>query len=326
MKNFVLILLAVLAFSVVLVSCTSSKPGGNVTDADINENGDEISGTETPGAHTENFADTQTPEDTEPAADTEEQMDAFVPEDFLEFDGERYKLTFFDGFDGTKLDTTKWERCPEWNRQDLGGKWDDDRAYLDGNGNLVLEAKCDANGNLTSGAIRTQNKWYTKRMFEQARGYFECSARLQSEPGFWSAFWLMCSGEEKVGNGAVDGAEIDIMESYSVEKEGINHAIHWDGYGADHKSTGKGVEGLNVYDGEYHTFGLLWTETAYVFYIDGVETYRISEGMSNWPGSCQAACYLKLTIEFGSWADAMDGRTFTDSVLFDYVRVYQKES
>ena len=149
MKNFVLILLAVLAFSVVLVSCTSSKPGGNVTDVDINENGDEISGTETPGAHTENFADTQTPEDTEPAADTEEQMDAFVPEDFLEFDGERYKLTFFDGFDGTKLDTTKWERCPEWNRQDLGGKWDDDRAYLDGKGNLVLEAKRDANGNLS---------------------------------------------------------------------------------------------------------------------------------------------------------------------------------
>ena len=189
----------------------------------------------------------------------------------------------------------------------------------------MLEAKRDADGNLTSGAIRTQNKRYTKRMFEQARGYFECSARLQSEPGFWSAFWLMASGDYNVGNGATDWAEIDIMESYSVAKKGINHAIHWDGYGADHKSTGKSVEGINVYDGEFHTFGLLWTENAYIFYIDGIESYRLTEGMSDWPGSCQVPVYLKLTNEFGNWADDMDGTAFTDQVLYDYVRVYAKQ-
>lgn len=340
MKNFVLILLAVLALGAILVSCAALRNDGKVTDTEVNDRGDETGEKETSDLTaetpadsqipegTETPTDSQIPEDTEPSADTEEQIEAFVPEEFLEFNGERYKLTFFDGFDGNELDETKWAKCPEWTRQDLGGKWDDDRAYVDGKGNLVLEAVRDKNGNLTSGAVRTQNKFYTKRMFEQARGYFETRCRLQENAGFWGAFWLMCSGEEKVGNGAVDGAEIDIMESYSVDKEAINHAVHWDGYGADHKSTGKGIEGVNVYDGEYHTFGLLWTEKEYIFFIDGVESYRISCGSSNYPDkeTCAVPCYMKLSVEFGTWADDMDGRAFTDSVLFDYVRVYQKES
>ena len=149
MKNFVLILLAVLAFSVVLVSCTAQKNNGKVTDTEVNDRGDETGGKETSDLTAETPADSQIPEDTEPSADTEEQLEAFVPEEFLEFNGERYKLTFFDGFDGKALDETKWDKCPEWNRQDLGGKWDDDRAYVDGKGNLVLEAVRDKDGNLT---------------------------------------------------------------------------------------------------------------------------------------------------------------------------------
>ncbi len=247
------------------------------------------------------------------------------PAETLTLQGDTYKLTFFDGFSGTTLDSSKWAKCPEGNRQDLGGKWDDDRAYLDGNGYLVLEAMRDSGGNLTSGAIRTRNKSYSKTFFEQTRGYFECRVKLQSKPGFWSAFWLMASGDYNVGNGATDWAEIDIMESYSVAKKGINHAIHWDGYGDDHQQANAQLTNIDVYDGEFHTFGLLWTETAYIFYIDGIESYRLTEGMSNWPGSCQVSLYLKLTNEFGSWADDMDGTAFTDQVLYDYVRVYAKQ-
>ena len=134
----------------------------------------------------------------------------------------------------------------------------------------------------------------------------------------------MSDEEKNVGNGATDGAELDIMESNSVKGQEINHAIHWDGYGDDHQSTGTSIKNSGTYDGEFHTFGFLWTETSYIWYIDGVETYRIEEGMSNWPGSSTAAAYILLSIEFGTWADTMDESAFTDSVLFDYVRVYQK--
>ena len=105
MKNFVLILLAVLAFGVVLVSCTTQKNDGKVTDTEVNDRGDETGGKETSDLTSETPADSQIPEDTgtsadtEPSADTEEQLEVFVPEEVLEFNGERYKLTFFDGFD-----------------------------------------------------------------------------------------------------------------------------------------------------------------------------------------------------------------------------------
>ena len=48
-----------------------------------------------------------------------------------ELDLTGYEVVFEDNFDGDKLDETKWERCPEWKRQDLNCYWDDDMSYLD---------------------------------------------------------------------------------------------------------------------------------------------------------------------------------------------------
>ena len=66
-------------------------------------------------------------------------------------------LTFEDNFD--TFDTSKWAKCPEWERQahmQNSGSWNDDCSYVE-NGNLVLECKKE-NGKLISGAIRTKTK------------------------------------------------------------------------------------------------------------------------------------------------------------------------
>ncbi|MBP5618616.1 MAG: family 16 glycosylhydrolase, partial [Clostridia bacterium] len=151
-----------------------------------------------------------------------------------------YQLTFKDEFDGTSLNSTYWYCCPEGPRQDVGGRWADSMVSVH-DGCLYLGAAIDSNGTPISGAVRTMNKWYQVK-WSQCKGYFECRAKLQSAPGFWGAFWLMSNqnmGNNNNTNGAKDGAEIDIMESFSVTQGGVNHAIHWDGYGDNHKSTGK---------------------------------------------------------------------------------------
>ncbi len=242
-----------------------------------------------------------------------------TPEQIIELEGAKYELTFFDDFLGTELDSTKWSRSKEQKRQDVNGWWDDDCSYLDGNGNLILTAEADPeeDGKYLAGAIWSRDK------FEQVRGYFECRVKLQLAPGFWSAFWLYTSEQKNLGEGAKNGAEIDIFESCKVSSGSINHAIHWDGYKEHHSIASKSVI-TACYDWQYHTFSLLWTENEYIWYIDGEESWRLSEGDANFPGSCEKPCFLWLSNEFGTWAGAADNNKLPDKVAYDYVKVYQK--
>ncbi len=245
------------------------------------------------------------------------------PGETITINGDTYARTFYDDFEGTTLDTTKWSLCPQQIRQDIGGRWSNDCTSLDGNGNLVLIAKKDGS-TYKSGAIRSRGK------FSQVQGYFECRAKLQTAPGFWGAFWLLSDSMSgwgvKDNNSAVDGVEIDVMESNNVYSKAINNAIHYDGYGSYHNKLAKEHYPTNCYDGQYHTFGLLWTDTAYIWYIDGVETYRTQSNYGNWPGSCEDACYLKVTTEFGSWAATVVDSKLPDEFVVDYVMAYKKVS
>jgi beta-glucanase (GH16 family) len=137
--------------------------------------------------------------------------------------------------------------------------------------------------------------------------------------GFWGAFWMMCGHVGKVDGSAVSGAEIDIVESGERARNGVNHAIHWDGYGDAHKSVTKVIPDCGLYDGEWHTYALRWTKDEYIFYIDGKETWRTSE-----PGICNQPGYLKLTTEFGSWAKPIVPEELPDCVRVDWVRVYEE--
>lgn len=244
----------------------------------------------------------------------------------IEINGREYIRTFYDDFEGIELDTTKWAYCPQWFRQNSSCQWSDSMTSLDGNGNLKLSCAMgvDTNGETKPlcGAIRS------KGLFEQKYGYFEIRTKLQSTTGFWSAFWLMPNNILGEGiTGGIDGTEIDIFEAYSVDKNAINHAVHFDGYETNHRSQGSSVDSL-VYDGEYHTFALEWDETSYVFYIDGSETYRITGETLDSKGDpidiSQVETYLKITLEAGSWAGSIDETQLPDGILVDYVRVYQR--
>ena len=229
-------------------------------------------------------------------------------------------LLFEDNFDGTELNYDNWELCPEWERQGNFCIWDNEMTSLDGAGHLVLRAEWDAeNSRVRSGAVRTNG------CFWGDYGYYEASIKFPVAPGTWGAFWMMCGDVSGEDFGAEDGVEIDIIESIGNDWGASNHALHWDGYGDAHKQVNSGELYYSIYDGNFHTFGLERTEEAYVFYIDGKESWRVTPDQCE---PCPEYGYMKLTIEAAEWAgagsDACIG-ALPGEMLVDYVRVYREK-
>ena len=101
-------------------------------------------------------------------------------------------------------------------------------------------------------------------------------------------------------NEGVDGSEVDIMEGFGWNNV-INQAIHWDGYGEEHKATVQKttLEGLHE---EFHVYTLEWHPEKYVFFIDGKETWRSEGG-----GVCNLPGFVIVSGELSteSWATSL---------------------
>jgi len=238
-----------------------------------------------------------------------EAGDALTPKDTLPPApaGQTWKLVWNDEFEGTTLDTSKWD-VPENKRRDAF--WSKKAVVLDGKGHLAIRILKDGDRYL-DGCARTRGK------FEHTFGYYVARIQLQKQPGHWTAFWMYGHGVTKIGNEGRDGTEIDIMEKPWMDDR-VQHTLHWDGYGKAHKSKGKVPRVPGVMKG-WHTFSLLWTPDEYVFTVDGKETWRTKAG-----GVCQAPLYLKLSDEaqFKGWAGDVRKAKLPDEFLTDYVRVY----
>lgn len=221
-------------------------------------------------------------------------------------DGKEWKLIWHDEFEGTVLDDSKWETPPNAKRRD--GWWLKSAVSLDGQGHLAIKT-FKVGDRFGDGCARTRGR------FERAYGYYIARIRMHSQPGHWPGFWLYNGSVCTVGDEGRDGTEIDIMEKPWLEDR-VSHALHWDGYDKEHQSVVKEVDAPGVSQG-FHTYSVWWTPTEYVFYVDGVETWRTSAG-----GVCQAPLYIKLSDEIASWLGDISKAKLPDELLVDYVRVY----
>ena len=220
---------------------------------------------------------------------------------------EDYELVWADEFDGTELDTSKWEYRQLGPRRDaINAK---DCVSLDGEGNLVLETR-NVDGEYHTAMIGTQGK------FEATFGYFECRVRLQTQLGHWSAFWLQSPTVSQVGDTRANGVEMDIFEYLVNAPDLARFNLHWDGYGDDHKSSGSTSE-IEGFGEGFHTVGLEWTPDGYVFYVDDEKAWETSDAPSH------IAEYIILSLEVGPWAGDIADAMLPDDMLVDYVRVYQ---
>lgn len=224
--------------------------------------------------------------------------------------GTQWKLAWQDEFDGSELDATKWNRLGDWNRRD--GYWVKEDAYLSGKGTLLLRTRQDGD-RYTCGAVNTRDK------FEHAFGYYVARCKLPRQPGHWPALWLMTQGVNAVGDEGRDGTEIDIIEVPWRDGR-LTSNLHWDGYAKDHRSAGTNFCRPEVMQG-WHTFGLLWLPTEYVFYVDGQETWRTAMG-----GVSRVPEFIKLTEEIGKWGGDIQKAALPDYFEVDYVRVYEAKA
>ncbi len=249
------------------------------------------------------------------------------PEEIITFNGKNYSQTFFDDFTGTKLDTKRWERCPEWQRQDAGGYWRNSCSSVK-DGNLIIEAKIE-NGTPISGAVRSRGK------FEQTRGLYKIRFKAEKASGLWYAFWLMSDKVSNIGNGAKDGGEIDIIEILPNDpwmpkdkNTYLNSAVHWDGYGSAHKSYGSQYFIDDSFYNQWHEITFEWTKDYYKAYLDDSEKPfwdSTKEGATAWGGIVQSRNYMKITAEFGKWGGPIDENALPARMYVDWVKVYKEE-
>lgn len=259
----------------------------------------------------------------------------------------RFELVWQDEFDGDSLDRTKWS-YPWWETERKGGFWHEDLVSVK-DGNLVITTAYfdeplenyyydDWSDSINFDEYKAG--WYTgcietRGKYEPCYGYFECRCILPKSTGMWSAFWMMNDGVSNVDGSGQDGTEVDVFESMYYKDawwgagDAVVSGIHYDGYGADHKGDSIGKWFANNPYEEYNTYGVEWNENEYVFYINGVETGRLSTG-----GVSQNPEYLILSCEVagengvanadrhGTGEMSMEPGD-TAEFLVDYVRVYQ---
>ncbi len=234
-----------------------------------------------------------------------------------------YDLVFADEFNGSTLDTMKWQSRYPWGRNHNHKAYMSDDALSFNGESLVITATDTPNGNkdFTSGAISTG---YNKFRFSQ--GYVEARIDQPSQPGSWTAFWMLDNGWPP---------EIDIME-FPIRNNGDTYAYktnyHWRSGGNNNSiGTPDHFPGGNLASG-YHRYGLRWTNNKLEFYFDG---RKIREFNNNGAVSDMTGAYLILNYAVAnnsSWGgelpNTVNPSTWSNTgnkMRIDWVRVYQRE-
>lgn len=113
------------------------------------------------------------------------------------------------------------------------------------------------------------------------------------------------------------GMEVDTMESLGVWGPNVTqHALHWDGYDAQHKSVGWPAITYAATPDGFHTYGVYWEPGLLAFYVDGIKTaeYANSRVMS-------VPAYLLLSLQLGGWGGNNPGAQVHNQVMeVDWVR------
>ena len=218
--------------------------------------------------------------------------------------------TFGEEFNGTSLDTSKWNTGYGWGRVtdwSLEYSAPENVSVSDGACHLKVERRAQGGRSFSSGGINTKNK------FAQQYGYFEARLKVAKGQSFLNAFWGKRNDESWP-------PEIDITEVLGRDVTRTFKTVHYD---ADHKKNGSSWVGPDFSAG-FHTFGVDWGATQSIFYVDGIERFRTTAGA----GSINGPFYWMLNIHVGGdWAGAPDSTTPGSAVMdVDWVRAWKRNS
>jgi beta-glucanase (GH16 family) len=117
------------------------------------------------------------------------------------------------------------------------------------------------------------------------------------------------------------GMEMDIMEALGIwGKDVVSHAVHWDGYGAEHQSKGSGELRIPSTDDNFHTYAMYWEPGKISFFVDGTVTHVYES-----PRACSVPSYALLSLQMGGWGgnDKIDEQSLPGFMEVDWIRIWR---
>jgi len=250
---------------------------------------------------------------------------------------QNYELVWEDNFDGTTLDSSKWnteQRIGIWN---TGGnnefqhyRKENVTVGNDGEGNncLVITAKKEKyNGyNYTSGRVNTKGKMAFRR------GKIEAMIKIPNlANGLWPAFWTL----GYTPNGWPDCGEIDILEmghkkgiETGKQNSFIGSHLFWGPYPRDYGETYTASQNLSQ---GYYKHTVIWTETRISTYFNDSATPYFSMGINgdDTEEFRDFQNYIIFNLAVGGSVPGIANESgitasFPASMYVDWVKVYQE--
>jgi beta-glucanase (GH16 family) len=235
--------------------------------------------------------------------------------------GTGWKLVWSDEFsgpNGSAVEGSKWvlETGGEgWGNEELEYYTDRTANVSVHDGNLVIKAAAEkytgpdgVTRNYTSARLKTLGK------FSQTYGRFEARIKVPHGQGMWPAFWML--GD-------------DIMENIGKEPAIIHGSIHGPGYvGSTGIEAPYTLTGKQRFADDFHVFAIEWDPNSVSFLVDQDLYVRRTRAdlKPGWKWVFDKPFFLILNLAVGGdWPGNPDSSTvFPQSMLVDYVRVYQK--
>jgi beta-glucanase (GH16 family) len=246
-----------------------------------------------------------------------------------------WTLTLNQNFNTPALDPKVWAFVdkPHASIYDNASVEVPSNAYI-ANGMLTIKTEKPATMAFDDPALSSR-KYLTSSVttygkFTQKYGYFESKIKLPTGLGMWPAFWLMPDRgsalpnqweREDTKNG---GMEFDILEYLTrFGPFHYNIAMHWDGYGKQHKFIGDERIYFKADKDGFVTAGLLWGPGEATFYCNGqIIGHWRNDRISNIPA------YILFTQPVGGWGTNgyVDESKLPQYLQVKYVRVWQLDS
>jgi beta-glucanase (GH16 family) len=257
----------------------------------------------------------------------------------------QWTCTFDDEFNGTALDTTKWQptlastssyrtgpagasACYENNPSTIS----ESGGYL--NLSVVAEPKAFVCKEIMHSFTTKYEGGMVNSMgiFSQQYGYFEARAEMPpvTIPGLQETLWLYPENETLYGPWP-DSGEIDFAEFYSKYPTLDVPAVLYPGWKRDPNGTADCSQAGTTPVGQFNVYGVMWTPTTITTYFNGVpcmtDTYApYVTYPDKAPEPYTQPFFLNLTAALGS----NNGNNFKPSVTplpdttkIDWVRVWQ---
>lgn len=245
-----------------------------------------------------------------------------------------WKLIWQDEFNGTKVDTRKWNiLIREQSKHNELQYYVPDEVFVE-RGMLRLRSRVRTYGSqkYTSGRLDTKGKFFP------VYGRFEIRAKLPAGKGLWPAHWLYPQNRnwemeyimsEAVANGKERlipeerpwYSEIDIMEFLGHEPNVLYGTLHYYTFNGQKQTSSGTWRGSVDYSKDFHLYVLEWEPDSIRWYVDNHLIHATTDGIPHTPH------YLIINTAIGGeWPGNPDSTTiFPQFHDIDYVRVYQRE-